>query len=116
MGRPESRYLPALDGLRAVAVAAVLAFHLGRVRGGFLGVDVFFVVSGFLITRLLLAERETTGGIGLGRFWARRFRRLVPALLVVLVATVLASRWWLAGWRITGVRTDALAALAYVAN
>ena len=69
-GRP--RYLPALDGLRAVSVAAVLAYHLGRLHGGFLGVDVFFVVSGFLITRLLLLEREHTGGISLAAFWGRR--------------------------------------------
>ena len=72
-------YLPALDGLRAVSVAAVLAYHLGRLGGGFLGVDVFFVVSGFLITRLLLLEREDTGGTDLIAFWQRRFRRLLPA-------------------------------------
>ncbi len=116
MGRPAPRYLPALDGLRAVSVAAVVAFHLGRLRGGFLGVDVFFVISGFLITRSLLVERRATGRVALGAFWIRRFRRLVPALLVVLVVTVLASRWWLEPWRIVDIRNDALAALAYVAN
>ncbi|MEO6627595.1 MAG: acyltransferase family protein, partial [Aquihabitans sp.] len=71
--------MPALDGLRAVAVAAVVAFHLGRLGGGFIGVDVFFVISGFLITRLLLAERERSGRVALGAFWGRRFRRLLPA-------------------------------------
>ncbi len=113
-GRP--RYLPALDGLRAVSVAAVLAYHLGRLHGGFLGVDVFFVVSGFLITRLLLLEREHTGGISLVAFWGRRFRRLVPVLLVVIVAVTVASKAWLVPWRMGGIRTDSLSALFYVAN
>ncbi|QXC60084.1 acyltransferase family protein [Aquihabitans sp. G128] len=99
-----------------MAVAAVVAYHLGRLPGGFLGVDVFFVVSGFLITRLLLAEHERTGVIGLRRFWLRRFRRLVPALVAVLVVVAVASRAWLPGWRLAGVRDDAFAALAYVAN
>ncbi|MEZ5180228.1 MAG: acyltransferase, partial [Acidimicrobiales bacterium] len=116
MSQPEARHLPALDGLRAVAVAAVVAFHLGRLQGGFLGVDVFFVVSGFLITRLLLAEWEERGRIDGRAFWARRFRRLVPALLAVLAAVAVASRAWLPAWRLAGVRDDALAALAYVAN
>ena len=114
-GEP-SGYWPALDGLRAVSVAAVIAFHLGHLRGGFLGVDVFFAISGFLITGLLLAEVERTGTVALRAFWVRRFRRLVPALLVVLVATVSTARVWLPAWRATGLRSDALAALAYVAN
>jgi len=115
---PGSRpgYLPALDGLRAVAVAAVVAFHLGRLGGGFLGVDVFFVLSGFLITRILLGERERTGRNDLRRFWVRRARRLLPALLVVVPVVMLGSWRWLAAWRLPGIRTDALAALAYVAN
>jgi peptidoglycan/LPS O-acetylase OafA/YrhL len=116
MSKPEARHLPALDGLRAVAVAAVVAFHLGRLRGGFLGVDVFFVVSGFLITRLLLAEWDEREKIDGRAFWARRFRRLLPALLVVLAAVAVASRAWLPAWRLTDIRDDALAALAYVAN
>ncbi|MEZ5178165.1 MAG: acyltransferase [Acidimicrobiales bacterium] len=107
MSQPEARHLPALDGLRAVAVAAVVAFHLGRLQGGFLGVDVFFVVSGFLITRLLLAEWEERGRIDGRAFWARRFRRLVPALLAVLAAVAVASRAWLPAWRLAGVRDDA---------
>jgi peptidoglycan/LPS O-acetylase OafA/YrhL len=109
-------YLPGLDGLRAVCVLAVVAYHLGELRGGFLGVDVFFVISGFLITRLLLAERRRTGRIALGAFWRRRFKRLVPALLVVLVAVSAASRAWLPAWRMSGVRNDSLGALLYVAN
>ncbi|WP_394770970.1 acyltransferase family protein [Lacisediminihabitans sp.] len=77
-----------LDGLRAIAVVAVILFHLtpGAVPGGYLGVDVFFVISGFLITGLLLRERESTGRIRLGAFWLRRARRLLPALAIVVVA------------------------------
>lgn len=110
------RYLPALDGLRALSVAAVVAFHLGYLRGGFLGVDVFFAISGFLITRLLVDELDRTGTVSLRRFWARRFRRLVPALLLVLVAVMVTSRAWLASWRLTDLRGDALSVMAYVAN
>ena len=82
-GRPGIGYVPALDGVRGLAVMAVLAFHGGMpwARGGFLGVDAFFVLSGYLITSLLLAEWERTGRIALGTFWGRRARRLLPALL-----------------------------------
>jgi peptidoglycan/LPS O-acetylase OafA/YrhL len=113
-GRPG--YIPALDGLRAVAVLAVVAYHLEELPGGFFGVDVFFVISGFLITRLLLAERERNGGIALGSFWIRRFKRLVPALFVVLVAVSIGSRLWLPAFRLGEIRVDALAAIGYVAN
>src|SRR5918998_250492 len=88
-GTPMAR-IAALDGIRALAVVAVLAFHGGAgalAHGGFLGVDAFFVLSGFLITSLLLADGEHTGRVRLLRFWGRRVRRLLPALLVV-VATV----------------------------
>lgn len=82
-----------LDGLRAIAVALVLVYHLfpGALPGGFLGVDIFFVISGFLITSLLLREAAVTGRIRLGDFWRRRARRLLPALaLVLLVCTAIA--------------------------
>ena len=90
---PVMPQLPAIDGLRAVAVSAVLLYHLpvSWLPGGFLGVDVFFVISGFLITGLLAAEAQRTGGIGLRAFWLRRARRLLPALLFMLVVTVAAS-------------------------
>jgi len=110
------RHEPALDGLRGVAVAAVVLFHLGRLSGGFLGVDLFFVLSGFLITSLLVAEHRADGTIALGRFWVRRARRLLPALFVVLVAVAaLIGTLTPVGER-PAFRGDALATLAYVAN
>ncbi len=110
-------YRPALDGLRALAVAAVLLFHGGAfLSGGFLGVDAFFVLSGFLITSLLLAERRRTGRIRLAAFWGRRARRLLPALLAVLVVTVVGARYLLPADDPLRLRWDALSALSYVAN
>src|SRR3954470_19849902 len=87
---PAWGYHRPLDGIRAFAVLAVVLFHAGipGLGGGFLGVDTFFVLSGFLITSLLLAERWRTGRISLTRFWVRRARRLLPALLAMLLATV----------------------------
>ncbi|MFI1539468.1 acyltransferase family protein [Streptomyces anandii] len=86
-------HIAALDGLRGFAVAAVLLFHAGLVRGGFLGVDLFFVLSGFLITGLLLGEAGR-GRTALGAFWARRARRLLPALVCAVVVTVPATWAW----------------------
>ena len=92
--RHGSTRLPGLDGLRALAITAVLVFHLDPtwLPGGFLGVDVFFVVSGFLITTLLVRERAATGTVDLPAFWTRRARRLLPALLVCVPASVLLAR------------------------
>ncbi|MGW2866288.1 acyltransferase family protein [Streptomyces sp. NPDC001205] len=81
-------HIAALDGLRGCAVAAVLLFHAGHLSGGFLGVDLFFVLSGFLITGLLLGSAQRGRRIALGAFWARRARRLMPALVVVVMVTV----------------------------
>jgi peptidoglycan/LPS O-acetylase OafA/YrhL len=91
---PAPTRLPGLDGLRALAITAVLVFHLDAtwLPGGFLGVDVFFVVSGFLITTLLVRERVRTGRIDLRGFWTRRARRLLPALLLCVPASVLLAR------------------------
>jgi peptidoglycan/LPS O-acetylase OafA/YrhL len=112
-----ARYRPGLDGLRGLAVAVVVAYHVGYLRGGFLGVDVFFVLSGYLITGLVLAELEGTGRLSLRRFWARRARRLVPALMVV-VALVLAACIAL-DWprnRFGALRLDATSSLTWWAN
>jgi peptidoglycan/LPS O-acetylase OafA/YrhL len=118
--RPSFEYRPALDGIRAFAVAAVVLFHagVGGLAGGFLGVDTFFVLSGFLITSLLLAERASRGRIDLRRFWVRRARRLLPALLAMVAATVVAGHFLLDsdGDALSLLRGDAYAALGYVAN
>jgi peptidoglycan/LPS O-acetylase OafA/YrhL len=116
--KPDRRSgIPALDGLRAIAVALVLAGHGGipGVGGGFIGVDVFFVLSGFLITSLLLDELGRTGRIELTGFWIRRARRLLPAL-VLMVLTVGAARELLPSQALTGLRNDAIAAFFWVAN
>ena len=109
-------HVPALDGIRGLAVAAVVAFHLDRLPGGYLGVDAFFVLSGYLITSLLLAERADRGAIRLGRFYARRARRLLPALLVFLVALAVWGAWWAYPDELRSLRADAMATLFYVAN
>jgi peptidoglycan/LPS O-acetylase OafA/YrhL len=109
-------HLRGLDGVRALAVLAVLLYHL-RVpwaRGGFLGVDVFFVLSGYLVATLVLDEVEATGRFRTGRFLARRVRRLVPALLVVLAGTAAAGL--VARDALTSLRGDLLAALTYTSN
>ena len=85
--------LPGLDGLRGIAVLAVIIYHadISALAGGFLGVDVFFVLSGFLITNLLLEELTRTNTIDRANFYLRRIRRLLPALLLVLLVSVLVS-------------------------
>ncbi len=109
--------IPALDGIRALAVALVLADHGGipGVPGGFIGVDVFFVLSGFLITSLLLDELGRTGGIDLPGFWVRRARRLLPALIVMVMAVVV-LRELFPSEAVAAVRDDAVAAFFWVAN
>jgi peptidoglycan/LPS O-acetylase OafA/YrhL len=109
-------HISALDGARGLAIAAVLLFHGGHLTGGYLGVDFFFVLSGFLITSLLLAEASRTGRVGLGGFWARRARRLLPALAVLMIGIALYS-WTLAKpAELSQIRGDAFATIAYVAN
>src|SRR5271163_408522 len=117
-GRPTRRAgIPALDGVRALAVALVLADHGGipGMAGGFIGVDVFFVLSGFLITSLLLDELGRSGRIDLANFWIRRARRLLPAL-VLMVLTVAVGRQFFSPEAISGLRDDAVAAFFWVAN
>jgi peptidoglycan/LPS O-acetylase OafA/YrhL len=111
------RHLPALDGLRAIAVLSVVGYHadIRALRGGFLGVDVFFVVSGFLITALLLQEVSTSGRVDLRSFWARRLRRLVPALATFLLVC---SMFWYLFHRaeLLRIRAQFAAAAGYASN
>ena len=109
--------IPAVDGLRALAVSAVMAFHFGLgVPGGFLGVDLFFVISGYVITRLLLIEWHRTGAIGWARFWGNRARRLLPAALMVLIAVQMWLRLGAPPELRTTTNAQTLAALTYVSN
>ncbi len=111
---PRSR---GLDGLRALAVAAVVTYHVhpAWIPGGFLGVDLFFVISGYLITSLLAAERRRTGRLRLASFWARRARRLLPAMWAVLVVAACAATL-LGGDTYAGLRGNVTAALTYSSN
>jgi peptidoglycan/LPS O-acetylase OafA/YrhL len=110
-------YLPGLDGLRALAVIAVILYHadLGWAPGGFLGVEIFFVISGYLITSLLLVEWQTRGQIDFKNFWLRRARRLLPALYLV-IASVLTFAVLFLPDEVASLRGDALAALGYATN
>ncbi len=116
-GSPRLRYMSGVDGLRAVAVAAVVVFHLGAawLPGGYLGVDVFLVISGYLITSLLLAERAATGRIDLVRFWLRRARRLLPAVWL-MIAVVLGVMLLLHPDEVGRMRGAVVASLGYVTN
>jgi peptidoglycan/LPS O-acetylase OafA/YrhL len=111
------RYMPGLDGLRAFAVTGVLLYHaeLDWIPGGFMGVDVFFVISGYLITSLLLAEHRNRSHIGLSQFYLRRARRLLPALFLVLGVTSLFAVVFLPD-EVTKLRGDVVAALGYGTN
>jgi peptidoglycan/LPS O-acetylase OafA/YrhL len=111
-------YLPALDGVRAFAVVAVMIYHGGPffAPGGFMGVDTFFVLSGFLITSLLVGEWRETLSIKLSAFWARRARRLLPALLMMLLFVAVLASVILPKGTYPSLRLDALATLLYVSN
>src|SRR5262245_17181949 len=110
-------YLAGLDGLRAIAVGAVVLYHAGVawLPGGFLGVEVFFVISGYLITALLLAEWRQRAALDLRTFWLRRARRLLPALFLLILAALAFAVLWLPG-EVARLRGDALAALGYATN
>ncbi|WP_030160054.1 acyltransferase family protein [Glycomyces sp. NRRL B-16210] len=113
-----SHWRPDIEGLRAVAVGAVIAAHIGffHSEGGFVGVDVFFVISGFLITSLLLREIDRTGRVSLTGFYARRAVRLLPAAVLVLMATLAASWIWLPRTRMREIAADAATAALNVVN
>src|SRR3954454_17547890 len=110
-------HLPGLDGLRGVAVVAVLLYHAGVswMPGGFLGVDVFFAVSGYLITQLLLGEKAATGKVSLVAFWKRRARRLLPALVAMIAAVVVVWSLFVREG-LAQLKTDVVASTFYVQN
>jgi peptidoglycan/LPS O-acetylase OafA/YrhL len=112
-----SPYLPGLDGIRAIAVLAVIAYHLnfGWAPGGLLGVEVFFVLSGYLITDLLVSERRRTGAIGLARFWVHRARRLFPALFVMMFVTIAVVTLF-ERTQLSAVRSDTVPGIFYFSN
>jgi peptidoglycan/LPS O-acetylase OafA/YrhL len=111
-------YRPDIAGLRAVAILLVVVYHAGlpAITGGYVGVDVFFVISGFLITSHLAAELTRTGRVAFGRFYGRRMVRLLPASVVVALATIAATWHWASPLYARGVSTDAVASLGYVMN
>jgi peptidoglycan/LPS O-acetylase OafA/YrhL len=115
---PRPGFRPDIEGLRALAVLLVVLYHCGvkTFTGGFVGVDVFFVISGFLITSHLAREATETGRLRIGRFYARRALRLLPAATLVLVSTLVAAWIWLPPLRLPGIAQDALAAAGYVLN
>ena len=111
-------YQPGLDGLRAISVIAVILYHAGfaGARGGFLGVEVFFVVSGFLITSLLIDERRSTGRVSLRQFWLRRARRLLPALVAMMLAVSVWAAVFGSAEQTSQLRRDLPWSIFYVAN
>lgn len=111
-------YAPALDGIRALAALIVVLYHtrIPGLAGGFLGVDVFFVLSGYLITRLLMAEHGRTGEVRLRHFFARRMRRLLPALLLMLSVYLLLAPWVFADVAFTKHLRDSLLTAFYIVN
>ncbi len=117
-GPSVAHFRPDLEGLRGLAILLVVIFHAapGLLGGGFIGVDVFFVISGFLITGLLARELDRTGRIALGNFYARRVRRLLPAAILAIGATLLLSAWILPPLEAPRVAGDGIAAALSVSN
>ncbi len=120
MSRPQDKrlpYMPGIDALRAIAVLAVFLYHagVGWMPGGFLGVDVFFVISGYLITSLLLSEYRRGGHVDLWKFWLRRARRLLPAVGVLIAVTMVVAAF-VVPEQMPQLRGDAISSLGYFAN
>ncbi len=113
---PRLVHRPALDGLRGMALLVVLLYHGEVLPGGFLALDLFFTLSGYLITSLLLEERRRSGRTSLPRFWGRRARRLFPALLVFIAGMGVFARFFATAFERAQIRADGLATLFYVAN
>jgi len=115
------RYVPAFDGLRGIAVLSVMIFHAGNsvrplLRGGYIGVDIFFVLSGFLITSILISEFNSTDTLNILRFYAKRARRLMPAFLFMLLLYVIGSLVFLSEKEIKSNLVDVLIAITYTTN
>ena len=112
------QYRPEIDGVRAIAILPVIIYHLNAkwLPGGYLGVDIFFVLSGYLITTLLILEYEKTQKVNLAGFWSRRIRRLMPALFLVLLTIALYFALFASSFDRIGLRSDLTSALFYVAN
>ncbi|MFU0781710.1 MAG: hypothetical protein ACFWT2_01110 [Thermoanaerobacterium thermosaccharolyticum] len=111
------RYMAGLDGLRAIAVLAVIGYHLNLnfMQGGFLGVSIFFVLSGYLITNIISAEWERSGKVDLKNFWIRRMRRLFPALFIMVVLVVCYVTLFDPG-RLASIKGDAITSILYINN
>ena len=112
---PRLTWVPSLDGLRGLAVIAVVAFHTGHLRGGYLGVDLFFTVSGFLITRLILDDLGRDR-FSFSEFWGRRARRLLPALWLLLAVIIFVTPWLIDPASSIGLRHSVVATAIYIAN
>jgi peptidoglycan/LPS O-acetylase OafA/YrhL len=117
-GGPSLSYIPALDGIRGVAILVIMSYHGGvfLTSGGFYSLDMFFALSGFLITSLLLSEWQRTARIRLGQFWSRRARRLLPALLVMLLAVAFFAAFLVPADTYPTLRGDSFSAIFYYAN
>ena len=116
--RERPGFRPDIEGLRAIAILLVVVYHVGFswLPGGYVGVDVFFVISGFIITSHLVREVTATGRLSVGRFYARRMMRLLPAASLVITSTLAASWYWLPVTRLQPITRDALASAGYVIN
>ena len=116
--KTEHRFRGDIQGLRGIAVGLVLLFHAGvpGFKGGFVGVDIFFVLSGYLITGNLMREIERTGRISFREFYARRIRRLLPASLFVLLVTLIAAAIWFPPLLLPGLALDISSAGLYISN